>query len=124
MTAQFHCEPGPRVIFFTTSHESPSSCRRMKKQQQLKLALPINMEDNNADIREKTEQKVAAFHDPYSGNGVMTKRLSGAAFKNAILQYLLAQQDIGYITLPKGQLINSKTIIKCYTLLVKCVTQS
>lgn len=65
----------PCVICFTTSHKSPSSCRRIKKQQQLKLALPMNMVDNNADIREKTEQKVAAFHNySYSGNGVMTKQ--------------------------------------------------
>lgn len=35
----------------------------------------MNMVDNNADIREKTEQKVAAFHNyTYSGNGVMTKQ--------------------------------------------------
>lgn len=75
MAAQFHCEPVPCVICFTTSHKSPSSCRRIKKQQQLKLALPMNMVDNNADIREKTEQKVAAFHNyTYSGNGVMTKQ--------------------------------------------------
>lgn len=63
MAAQFHCEPVPCVICFMTSHKSPSSCRRIKKQQQLKLALPMNIVDNNADIRGKTEQKVAAFHN-------------------------------------------------------------